>query len=86
MDLHYGVLGTPDGDSPQGVLMANQGTDKPNPTQVQKFLGGVDYPAGKQQLIEHARQENAPDDIVEMLKELPEREFEGPTGVIEELY
>lgn len=65
--------------------MANE-QQRPNPTQIQKFLGGMEYPAGKNQVIDHARGKDAPNDILEVLKQLPEREYEGPTGIIEELY
>ncbi|MDT3671085.1 MAG: hypothetical protein ROZ37_12225 [Aromatoleum sp.] len=30
----------------------------PNPVQVRKFLGGPDYPAGKQALLDRAREED----------------------------
>lgn len=66
--------------------MADDAGNKPNPTQIQKFLGGMDYPAGKKELVDHARGQNAPDDVIQTLEQLPEREYEGPTGVIEELY
>lgn len=65
--------------------MAETGS-KPNPTQIQKFLGGVDYPAKKQALVDHAREQGAPDDVIQTLEGLPEREYEGPNGVIKDLY
>jgi Protein of unknown function (DUF2795) len=48
---------------------------------VQKFLAGMDYPASKQQLIEHARSKNADKDVLEMLENLPDREYDGPNAV-----
>jgi hypothetical protein len=48
---------------------------------VQKFLRGIDYPATKEQLIEHARKNKADDDVIEALRELPEREYGGPNAV-----
>lgn len=65
--------------------MANE-QSKPNPTQIQKFLGGMNYPADKNEVIEHARDKNAPEDIIEMLKGLADRKYEGPTGIIDDLY
>ncbi len=59
---------------------------KPNPTQIQKYLGGLDYPANKEQILERAREEGAPEDIMATLEGLADREYEGPTGVIDELY
>jgi hypothetical protein len=48
---------------------------------VQKFLGGVNYPATKDQLIEHARGKQADDDVIDALQKLPEREYDGPNAV-----
>jgi hypothetical protein len=66
--------------------MAREEGGKPNPTQIQKFLGGVDYPAAKDALVKHAKGQNAPEDIIRVLEKLPDRKYEGPTGIIEELY
>jgi hypothetical protein len=48
---------------------------------VQKFLGGIHYPATKQELIEHARGNRADDEALEALNEIPEREYSGPDEV-----
>jgi hypothetical protein len=48
---------------------------------VQKFLSGMDYPASKQDLIEHARKQNADQDVIEALEHLPDREYDGPNVV-----
>lgn len=46
-----------------------------NPTQVQKFLGDVIYPAKKQDLIEHAKKNNASDKVLETLENIPDKEY-----------
>jgi uncharacterized protein DUF2795 len=48
---------------------------------VQKFLGGISYPASKDQLIDHARGKKADKDVLDALQELPDREYEGPNEV-----
>lgn len=48
---------------------------------VQKSLGGISYPATRQQLIEHARGNNADGDTLRALEELPDREYDGPNEV-----
>ena len=48
---------------------------------VQKFLGGISYPASKDQLIDHARGKKADEDVLEALQGLPDREYEGPNEV-----
>ena len=49
--------------------------------EVQKYLSGVDYPASKGELVQHARSQNAPDDVIEALESLPDGEYDGPNRV-----
>jgi Protein of unknown function (DUF2795) len=48
---------------------------------VQKFLGGISYPATKQQLVDHARGNQADDEALSRLRSMPEREYSGPDAV-----
>lgn len=43
---------------------------KANPVQIQKHLKGVDYPASKQELIQHAQQQGADQKIISLLEQL----------------
>jgi hypothetical protein len=52
-----------------------------NPIQIQKHLKGVDYPASKEELIEHAQQQDPDEDILSILEQLPDQEFETPAEV-----
>ena len=61
-------------------MMANE---KVNPIQVQKFLKGIDYPASKEDVLETARRNKADDNVLSTLERIPDREYEGPTGVTE---
>lgn len=54
---------------------------KVNPVQLQKFLGGVAYPASKAALVDHARRRGADDNVQGILERLPDRDFEAPTDV-----
>ncbi|GAA4612560.1 DUF2795 domain-containing protein [Actinoallomurus liliacearum] len=49
--------------------------------EVQKYLSGVDYPASKEHLLEHARKKGAPKEVMDDLKEIPEEEYDGPNRV-----
>jgi hypothetical protein len=49
-----------------------------NPVQLQKQLKGVDYPARKQDLIDHVRQKGADEAAISALEKLPDREFKNP--------
>ncbi|MFI7634539.1 DUF2795 domain-containing protein [Nonomuraea sp. NPDC049400] len=52
-----------------------------NPIELQKHLGGIDYPASKQELIRAAREHNASQEIIRALEALPDREYDGPNAV-----
>ncbi|MDP8957931.1 MAG: DUF2795 domain-containing protein [Actinomycetota bacterium] len=56
-----------------------------SPIDVQKSLQGVDYPAGKDDLVRHAEQQGADANVLEVLRKLPDRQYEGPSGVSKEL-
>lgn len=57
----------------------------PNPVQVQKFLGGLDYPAAKHDIVEKARQEGADENILEALEKIPDRDYASPVAVSREV-
>jgi hypothetical protein len=52
-----------------------------NPISVQKYLKGVDYPAPKKSLVEHAKKQGADKEILNTLNQLPDEEFETPAAV-----
>jgi hypothetical protein len=56
-----------------------------NPVQVQKFLGGIDYPTSKEQLINHAKQQGADQEVQETLESLRADKFNSPNDVSEEI-
>lgn len=55
----------------------------PNPIQVQKFLGGIDYPASKDDILRSAQDSGADDEVLDALRGIPDREYDGPTAVSE---
>ncbi|MGC9669539.1 DUF2795 domain-containing protein [Planosporangium sp. 12N6] len=54
-----------------------------NPIQLQKFLKGIDYPADKNTLIQHARDNGADDNVIRTLEQLPRDRFNSPNDVSE---
>lgn len=58
---------------------------KVNPIQVQKFLSGIDYPVEKARVVETARNEGADENVMEVLNRLPDRTFNGPNAISEEI-
>lgn len=55
--------------------------DTPTPIELQKYLGGVDYPATRDDLLRIARNNGAPDDLVSALENVDRDSFDGPTAV-----
>ncbi|QGU26716.1 DUF2795 domain-containing protein [Microbacterium oryzae] len=56
-------------------------SDTPNPIQVQKFLGGIDYPASKEDIVASARKSGADDNVLQALEAIPDGEYDAPTAV-----
>ncbi len=65
--------------------MAHKQQATPNPVQVQKFLGGLDYPAGKQDIIEKAKQEGADENILQTLEQIPDQDYSSPVAISREV-
>lgn len=47
-----------------------------SPIAVSKAIKGIDFPASKEDLIEHAKQNKADKEVMEILENLPEDDFE----------
>ena len=50
-----------------------------SPIDIQKALKGMDYPASKQQILEHDK--GGDKEVVDALEKIDDREYEGPSGV-----
>jgi hypothetical protein len=57
---------------------------KVNPVQVQKFLGRMDYPASKQDIVQKAEQEGADENVRSTLEQIPDRRYDGSNAVSHE--
>jgi hypothetical protein len=53
----------------------------PNPIDLQKHLGGVDYPAKRDDLVRTAEEHGADDELLEALRGIPDKEYDSPTAV-----
>lgn len=56
-----------------------------NPAEIQKSLGGADYPATKQELINYAKNNRASKEVIDMLNGLPNRQFTNSADVASEM-
>ncbi len=52
-----------------------------SPIEVQKYLGGVDYPIDKAALVDHAEGKGADGNVLETLRVLPMDHFNSPNDV-----
>jgi hypothetical protein len=54
------------------------------PVRIQEYLSGVEYPATKDQLVAHAQEHGAPQEVIDFMKRLPRRSYKSPTEVSQE--
>ena len=56
-----------------------------NPDDAQQYLQGVEYPASKEEVVNAAENNGAPDDIMELITGLSRPEFSEEEQVLEDL-
>lgn len=55
-----------------------------SPIKVQKALKDMDYPAKKEDLVKHAKDRNASDEVMQDINELPDKEYTNAADVSKE--
>lgn len=50
-------------------------------SKISQYLEGVEFPCTKDQLVMHARQRNAPQDVIDGLTRLPDRQYFSMAGI-----
>ncbi len=57
------------------------------PANIMEHLKGIEFPARKSALIEHARESRGPDtdEVVNALEKLPDRKYNSPADVMHEV-
>ena len=50
---------------------------------VSQFLEGLDFPVNKQQIIDFAMDNNAPQDVLDILRQMPEGRYFSMAGIWE---
>lgn len=50
-------------------------------TEIEKSLKGINFPASKQDLVQQAQNNNASQEVVQAIENLPEDQFNSPTDV-----
>lgn len=75
----------PETTRPESQKKGDHMSEPQNPIEVQRSLGGVDYPADRATLVSAARDSGASDDVVSALEGLPDTTYDSPTAVSEAL-
>ncbi len=52
-----------------------------SPAQVEKSIKGTHFPAQKQDLIQRARENQANQDVLEVLENMPDKQFNSPVDI-----
>ncbi|KVF75755.1 DUF2795 domain-containing protein [Burkholderia diffusa] len=71
-------------DHDKGGHQAGHGK-APGPVDVQKALKGMDYPASKSDVVQCAERSHADPHMLDMLRQIPDREYRTPASVSKEL-
>ncbi|MHB1036198.1 MAG: DUF2795 domain-containing protein [Pirellulales bacterium] len=58
-----------------------RGSSKPSPVKMQAYLSGIEYPATKEDVCDAARDNDAPDDIMDILEQIPQDDYCSPQDV-----
>ncbi|AKB77838.1 hypothetical protein MSHOH_1355 [Methanosarcina horonobensis HB-1 = JCM 15518] len=53
-------------------------------TEVQNALGNLNYPIKKRQLVEEAKRQNVSNDVMQILENIPNREYDSSSNVMQE--
>jgi hypothetical protein len=56
-----------------------------SPAKIQQCLKGAHYPSNKQSLVNLAKKNNAPNDVMSILNLIPEKEYISPAHVMKEV-
>jgi hypothetical protein len=81
-DPHPVLLSEPTISLSTGGFDMSSGLDGRSPTDVTHHLKGIDFPAGKQDLLKHAKQQGADGTILELIGKMPDDRYETMADVM----
>jgi hypothetical protein len=59
-----------------------KGLSGKSPANISLHLKGIDFPAQKQDLVQHANKNGAPSEVLDVIKQMPDDEFENMADVM----
>lgn len=79
----------PRGGSRSGGNRSNRGrggdSTQVSPTMVESFLKDVEYPCEKSDLLDLARDNDAPEEVINLIEQFEDRTYDSPTDVAKEI-
>lgn len=60
-------------------------SDQASPATVERYLQGVDFPCDKQGLVQQAKSNDAPQDVINEIEQLSDKEYSSPIDVSKEI-
>jgi hypothetical protein len=78
------MAGTKEG----GKKAAQGGRGDPNrasPAAVENYLKGIDFSADKKKLLQQARDNDAPDDVLRTIEKLPDKKYGSPIDISKQM-
>ena len=60
-------------------------SDVSSPVAVENYLKGIDFPANKKDLLNQAKSNHAPDDVMRTIQRLPDKEYGSPIDISKEM-
>jgi hypothetical protein len=69
---------------PRGeIFMSPRSTRVSNQAMAMEFVGDVPFPVSKRELMRTARANNAPEEVIAILEQVPDRHYENPQDLSE---
>lgn len=63
---------------------ASMESEKVSAAKIQVYLKGIDYPVDKNELVDHAEENGAPDQVMDILRQLADKQYTSPADVEKE--
>ena len=59
--------------------------EKASPAAIERYLKGIHFPANKKKLMDQAKTNNAPEDVMKVLGRFEEKDYSSPIDVAKEV-
>jgi hypothetical protein len=53
-----------------------------SPSDIAHFMEGLEFPASKEELVTYAEDNNAPQEVIDILEHLPDQDYSSITDII----